>query len=42
MQTQGLTFLLITRGEYDQNSLKSSAWANKFETIKQKFSAEEI
>lgn len=36
MQIQGLIFLLTTKRECDQNSLRSSAWANKFETIRQK------
>lgn len=42
MQTWSLIFLLITSREYNQNSLRSSAWANKFENIRQKFSTEEI
>ena len=42
MQTWDLIFLLITSREYNQNSLRSSAWANKFENIRQKFSTEEI
>lgn len=42
MQIQSLIFLLITWGEFDQNSCGLLAWANKFKTTKQKLAAEEI